>query len=284
MTWQLGPTSLPLKANFNHFLYVDESGTPTLKPIFKVINENLDPNTLGINGRYLCLTGTIVSHNEHINLTTQFRRIKEKYWPPDGNNLNKKVCFHGADIANEKNPFDANSINITNFKNDLSNTLNTTHFQIISCLLDKYDFVKQYQNPYRAYDYLTECLIEKYILYLEKRDTTGIIVFESRGKKEDFLLHHFILALFQNGTHYVTRSRLNKRISGIYFNTKRTSCNTRTHCGLELTDLCIAPIKFALINKKSTQIFDSQHYLFPIIKQKTIGFPDQTNYGLKILP
>lgn len=289
MAWRKKPTELPIKSKYPFILYIDESGTSSLKAAYDHISKEKPIDELNVNGRYLCLAGVIISYQEHIPLIKQMTFLKNKYWPPRGQvfdiqGFEKKVCLHGSEIMQRKFPFNFDKITHELFKSDIIRIVSTTRFEIIACLLDKYTFAQKYPNPYQGYNYLTECIIEKFYHFLNNRSQTGVIVFESRGREEDFLLHSYIMHLLQNGTPYVTRSELNDKIKGVFFNTKRTLCNSRTYCGLEIADLCIAPMKFALINKNNNNLFFSSHYLFKETSYKILGFPKTLRYGIKILP
>lgn len=159
--------------NFNDYIvYVDESGDHSLSSIDK-------------DYPIFVLTFSIFQKNTYIkNIVPNFQKLKFKYFGHD------IIILHENEIRRRKNDFKKlyNKEIFTSFIDDLSQTIKTSEFKIITYVVDKKalqpNLIKD-SNPYHIA--LAFCLKELNDFLDDNSKKTHIVV-EKRGKKEDLEL------------------------------------------------------------------------------------------------
>lgn len=275
--WTKKPTSIQLWNNsIPYVMFVDENNTGTLKTILKKIKNN---QAISNDEKYFTLTGCILTLYEYQLLKNDFETLKLAYWEngvyyKDGKSF--KVCFHSNEIRRRKNAFSVQLIDYSKFIEDLTSTIMNIDFKIISVNINIYDYmIKKY--PLDIYSMGFNLILEEFINFLPPNNK-ALIMFEARGKKEDYaLLRHMTSTIFSTGTTNYCSNRLSSQIKGIYFNSKRNIDNTITYSGLELADLCSYPIHKYVKN-------GSKDLAFHAIENKFEAYPNYTNKGLKLFP
>jgi hypothetical protein len=73
------------------------------------------------------------------------------------------------------------------------------------------------------YHYCLAVLLERYVQFMERTNTTGDVLAESRGKKENIQLEKAYAYLYKNGTDHVPAQIFQKRLSSkeLSFNPNR---------------------------------------------------------------
>lgn len=266
--------------SIDSILTIDENGTPDLKGIKKILQstfwekdklKNLEHNIFTITG--------VEMEREHF---PQFRdlinSIKYAYWENgmfEYQNKPKRVVFHSRDIRKKQGPFNPKRINYETFLNDLSNLIEKTPFTVLSSSIDKLQHVLKYSNPYHVYTLCLEFILERYAMLLKTKNQKGMLLLESRGKREDAEILKFLVEFLKNGNNYINRQDLNC-ITGVYFNPKWSKLHDEklSYPLLELTDLVSYPIhKYVKYNTKD--------YAFKIVEKKISRI---NGFGLKIFP
>lgn len=155
-------------------LYLDEVGTDTINRV----NED--------NFRFLSLTGVAIERrNARDFLEPEFHRIKAEIFDYDHD---QPICFHRTDIRSSKGPFEIlNDANIrAEFDNRILSLMTELDYTVITVLIDKQWMISQeHWEQTHPYHYLMEIMIEKYVHFLSRMNTTGDIFPEARGKKQD---------------------------------------------------------------------------------------------------
>lgn len=269
-----------------YIMFIDENGDSNLKYIKKCLDGKSTPDK---NSIYFTATGCII-HQDHLKvLIDKVTKLKNKYWE-DGCYLYKskikKVCFHSREIRKKDGPFFLKYEVYSNFTEDLTKFLGSVDAKIISININKQLLCQTYTNPYDPYKISSEFLIERYTKFLSNKDEKGIIVLESRGKKEDkFLLEHLknvIASGTGNGSNvYVNSYKFKKYIYGIYFNPKwsKDSNWRKSYYGLEIADLFSYPIHSYV---RSNCTIKTRPY--EILESKLMNYPNHLGFGLKIFP
>lgn len=208
-------------------LYVDEVGTDDIG------------HTDEDNHRFLSLTGVILKISDaRDNLTPKFDWIKANIFDHDPDN---PLIFHRSDIVKRKRAFgllnDPNKRDL--FNRSIQRAMITTPFVVITALLDKRGMLNQphWQNQH-PYHYLMEILVEKYTQFLERKDDVGDIMPEGRKGKKDKALQVAFEEVLENGTYYVSSSRIKKRIHSKILKIRYKPDNIS---GLQLCDLIAHP-------------------------------------------
>lgn len=277
--WKVKPTIQDsIYEDTTYVAYFDENGNSNINDIIKKKgnDESLD--------NYFSLTCVLLRKECLDRLEDDINDLKSKYWNngiysyvnKDGTKINKKVCFHSREIRRKTGPFSLNEINYESFIIDLTNFIVNQDFTILHCFIDKkrlYEMYKDYvKDPYElAITFIFERLVGE---ILKPQDRLECI-FESRGEKEDKIIHSFMVRLCEIGTNYLSENVF-KIINGIWFDPKRTKNNDKTYFGLELTDLVSYPIFKYCRSSEMDKAFDA-------IKTKIYNFPNN-GHGLKRFP
>lgn len=279
MGWRNRPTyKKNLPNNVDYVMFIDENGDTSFKHIKKCIKNGIDIN---VNDKFFTVTGCIIEKDNLKNIKDSIMELKHKYWEDAlyfYKDRQKRVCFHSSEIRGEKGPFSKTVINRNNFLNDLSDFMSDLDINILSSSIDKERHVKLYSNPYHPYNLCLKFILERFVKYYIKSNKTGIIVLESRGKKEDKFILEYIKELIDNGSEYVNKEQF-KKIKGIYFNPKwcKESNFKKSYFGLELKDLVSHPIrKYSIKNEKDRS--------FDCIEDKIYGYPNYRGKGIKVFP
>ena len=278
--WYLHPIIIKnWDEKIDYVMFIDENGNANDIKNIKFKKEN----NIQINGdeKYFTITGCIFKKDDYVDLGHDISNLKNKYWK-DGCYYDtthkdiRYVCLHSREIRNHAGAFNENLINHQDFIKDLSAMLENVKCKIISISIDleKYES-KNEKMP--VYDKAFDLLLERYI-YATKNNRKGIIILESRGKKEDkLLLGHISKIIRKKGTKGIRKNELMKKIKGVFFNPKWYDNHSSTFVGLEIVDLFSYPIHQYVKYNKSNLAFDT-------LKIKINGYPNFKNKGVKIYP
>ena len=192
--WKKGPSINEWPSNdTTHVAFFDENGNSNMIDIINGKNneENMD--------NYFSLTCILIDNDKLNAIKNNINILKEKYWAngiytyisKDGCKINKKVCFHSREIRKKIGPFSVNEINYDSFMTDLTDFITSQEFIILHCFINKKELLKKYgglvKDPYElAITFIFEVLLGKILKSHDKLEC----IFESRGKKEDKMLHN----------------------------------------------------------------------------------------------
>ena len=208
-------------------IYIDEVGNPDL-------GSSDNPNH-----RFLSLTGVILEL-EHVErcVHPQMEAIKGKFFHshPDD-----PVVFHRKEMLNARPPFETLRGRTTReaFDRELLALLAAWRFTAITVCLDK----KKHQEThttwrYDLYHYCLSVLLDRFALFLKRKNTCGDIMAESRGGKEDMRLKKSFSGLVREGTPFIRPEVFQER-----FTSKQLKVKTKTNniAGLQLCDMLAHP-------------------------------------------
>jgi hypothetical protein len=218
-------------------LYIDEVGNPDL--------ENSD----NPNHRFLSLTGIIVSI-AHVQdrLHPDMENLKNKYF---GSHPDDPVILHRKEIINRRHPFQAlrdPAIEVA-FNNDLLNLLRSWEYCVITVCLDKKLHTETYTTwRYDPYHYCLSILLERFTFWLNRQNSQGDVMAESRGGKEDIRLKKSFHKLWENGTEYVEPAQFQKSLTSKELKVKPKTANV---AGLQLADLIAHPSRSEILDEQA---------------------------------
>ena len=265
--------------DIDYVMFIDENGNNgKLIDIYRKLTNNVE---VDIDEKYFTITGCIFDRSNYSVMRNDIRNLKNKYWNEGfyydtKHNENRYVCLHSRDIRKHIEPFNDTNINYTNFIIDLSNILKQTNCKIISVSINLEEYIRQGKIE-NVYEKAFDLLLERYI-YATENNKKGIIMLESRGKKEDKgLLKHIYEVIHNKGQKKIKPKELEKKIKGVYFNPKWYSGYVSTFSGLEIVDLFSYPIHQYIKYKKENISFET-------IKEKIESYPNFKNKGIKIYP
>jgi len=255
-------------------IYIDEVGNNDLK------------SSDNPNHRYLSLTGLIFNLNYVKDVVTpSLEKLKQKFFTyhPD-----EPVILHRKELVNKKYPF--NSLKDKKIEEDFNseflNMLLNLEYVVISVLIDKMEHKVKYQTwKYDPYHYCMEIILERFFFFLDAVDSTGDVMVESRGGKEDMRLKKSYSRIFENGTQFIETERLQKRLTSKELKVKPKMLNVSC---LQLADLIAHPSRRFMFRKYGVD--EGKPYAFgekiiEVIEDKYYkGKTGIEGYGIKLLP
>lgn len=269
-TWNIG---------IDYVMFIDENGNAgAIKEIFQ---KRLNGISISDDEKYFTITGCIFEKKNYSIARNNIRKLKEKYWE-NGFYYDTKhkdtryVCLHSRDIRMHTGAFNEKLINYNNFIQELSDVLSIVECKIISVSIDLEEYIiKNETSP--VYEKAFDLLLERYI-YATDNHKKGIIMLESRGKKDDkVLLKHINDVINVNGAKKISSKELTEKIIGVYFNPKWYGGHSTTFVGLEIADLFSYPIHQYIKYKE-------KNISFKTIENKINCYPNYINKGIKIFP
>ncbi len=217
-------------------IYIDEVGNPDL--------ESSD----NPNHRFLSLTGVILELGYvEQRVYPQMEALKTKYF---GSHPDEPVIFHRKEMMNAKPPFQvlrAPDV-LARFDAELLALMEAWEYTVISVCLDKKRHKETYTTwRYDAYHYCLAVLLERFSFFLERMNTYGDVMAESRGGKEDMRLKASFARLWENGTEYITPEHFQKVLTSRQLKVKTKSNNI---AGLQLADLLAQPSRNEILHEQ----------------------------------
>ncbi|GLY12192.1 DUF3800 domain-containing protein [Pseudobacillus badius] len=278
--WRKRPTLIESwDESIDSILSIDENGTIDLKGVRKnILKVAEDP---AHNDRWFTITGVELSRKNFEEFRDNFNSVKYEHWKDgcfDYKSGNKRVVFHSREIRKKEGPFNPKLINYGTLMTDISAAIEGTSFNIYSSSIDKARHIIKYTNPHPVYNLCMEFILERYCRTLKETGSSGILLLESRGKKEDAEVLKYLVNLLEKGNRYWTCEDFSC-IKGIYFNPKWSNTHNKkmSFVLLELADLVSYPIhKFVK--------FGAEDPAYNIIKKKIQNYPYIHGYGLKTFP
>jgi hypothetical protein len=107
-------------------------------------------------------------------------------------------------------------------------------------LVSKPDRQKETYTTWRydPYHYCLAVLLERFVLFLKRRNTRGDVMAESRGGKEDVRLKDSFERLYEHGTEYVKPEEFTEALTSRQLKVKLKANNVT---GLQVADLVAHP-------------------------------------------
>ena len=214
-------------------MYVDESG-----------NSNLH-HTENPNERFLALTGVVIDL-EHVrdSVHPEMESLKAEYFDshPD-----EPVILHRSDIMNRRGAFQSLYAPHVNdaFNKEILRLLRKWEYVVVTVCLDKERHVEQYGTWSRdPYHYCMEILLERFCFLICQRHSTGDVMAESRGGREDRRLKDEFRKLWESGTNCLEPDRTQRLLTSRELKVKAKSANTT---GLQLADLIANPSRSEIL-------------------------------------
>lgn len=255
-------------------IYIDEVGNNDLES-----SENP-------NHRYLSLTGLIFELEYVKNVVTpSVEKLKQKYFQ---SHPHEPVILHRKELINKKFPFNVlkDKKLEEQFNYDFLSLLTELDYVVVSVLIDKMEHKIKYQLwKYDPYHYCLEIILERFFFFLESVNSSGDVMIESRGGKEDMRLKKSYTRIYENGTQFIDAQRLQKRLTSKELKVKPKMLNITC---LQLADLIAHPSRRFMFRKFG--IDEGKGYVFgdkiiEIIEGKYYkGRAGIEGYGIKLLP
>lgn len=266
MDWKDTPLKLDTISNQVDYIFsIDECGTSVITGI----------NNFEKHQSLFTLSGIKIPVAKFEESKDTVMNLKEKYWT-NALYKNERVVFHSRDIRKKQGAFNPKLIDNNNFSSDLIDALHDIDMQVFAVSIDKVKHVESYIYPYPVYELAFEFLLERFCFGLRRENATGILLFESRGSREDKEVLSKVNRLMQNGNDYNKNENFSC-IKGVYFNPKKTKDKRKSYWPLEISDIVSYAIHQYVRSKNKDSFFMS-------IEKKIYSYPDYIGKGIKIFP
>ncbi len=248
-------------------LYMDECGSHVTSPI---------NSTFPV----FCLSGVVIADDDYLQMDRNWKNWKQKVlgsWD---------VIVHEPDVRHRTHKFRGETPEHGDqIEDSLDEFLADAGFLTIAAAVDLRAFVEAHPTervdeylPKSCYLMCIDLLLERFIHFLQHQasDARGNVVAESRGAKEDALVHAEFIRLHLEGTQFVSESYFRNQLRPyVEFFRKR-----RNSSGLQLADLVARPIAEKILRPQTTP------RRWDIIKPKLSdgGKGEPHKYGLKVFP
>lgn len=209
-------------------------------------------------------------------LEPKFNWIKREIFNHDPDD---PLIFHRSDIVKRKRAFGVlnDPHKSKRFDTAIYRAMSGTDYSVITAVVDKKGMVNQpnWKNQH-PYHYLMEIMVEKYTQFLERKNSVGDIMPEGRKGKKDDLLQRSFEDVLQNGTYFISRERLSKRI---HSKTLKVRYKPNNIAGLQLADLLAHPSLMHLRHIKGHDV--SLGPFACIVRDLLVKAKyDRSNYGI----
>lgn len=216
-------------------IYIDEVGNSDL-------GSSDNPNH-----RFLSLTGVIVELGfVERTLYPQMENLKVRFF---GSHPDEPVVFHRKEMLNSRPPFQVleNDQVRAHFDEELLRFLMAWEYTLITVCIDKKKHKETYSSwLFDPYHYCLAVLLERFVLFLERNNTIGDALAESRGGKEDMRLKASFVRLWEKGTGYISSERFKNRLTSKQLKIKSKANNIS---GLQLADLLAHPSRNEILDE-----------------------------------
>jgi hypothetical protein len=230
--------------NMKHRLYIDEVGNSDL-------GSSQNPNQ-----RYLSLTGVIVELGYvDDSMFPEMESVKRKFF---NSHPDDPIVFHRKELVNRESPFSALRTQKVEkaFNAEILGCLQKWKYTVITAVVDKHQLIEQYQVwRYDPYHYCLKILVERYVRWLQRYNTEGDVMAESRGGREDIRLKKSFENVYAEGSDWVTPELIQLHLTSSQLKVKPKANNI---AGLQLADLIAHPsYKVALARRNREALPDN---------------------------
>lgn len=163
------------------------------------------------------------------------------------------MIFHRKELLNKRYPFNElkNPLIEEQFNTSLLALLDLTEYKVVTVVIDKLEHMMKYDVwRYDPYHYCQEILVERFVLWLKDNDSTGDVLAESRGGKEDIRLKDSFEQIYETGSRFVQSEIFQTCLTTRQLKIKAKSNNI---AGLQLADLIAHPSYKAILARKQNQ-------------------------------
>lgn len=207
-------------------LFFDETGNGDIRAAEKDANQ-----------RYLSLTGLVYRQDNHdTNITKKLSDLKAGIFGES----NRSVTLHRREIIDRKGVFEMLNDDVLRekFNSDFAALVKQLPGPAFTVSIDKLAHLEKYKVwQFSPYHYALTCLIERFVLWLNKNDYVGDVVGEARGPKHDAQLRRSFRRFYENGTSVrkdvVQRCLISREL--------RLRPKTANIAGLQISDLLAHP-------------------------------------------
>jgi hypothetical protein len=257
-------------------LFFDETGNGDLNAADKSPNE-----------RYLSITGIVIRQDHHDRYVT--RRLNLLKANLFGATPANPVLLHRRDIMRREGRFSAlrNDHLRKEFDARLAAIIAECTATAFTASIDKLAHKEKYIVwQYSPYHYVMECLVERFVKWLDKHDRVGDVMGEARDPTHDKHLRRAYARLYRHGNNYHSAENFQARLTTGELKLVRKGADV---AGVQLADALAHPahraLKFAQL--KEPQPEDYGTFLVRILERYSYDrHPERgiRGFGTKWLP
>ena len=244
----------------NYTLFLDESGTNYIQNINKEYP-------------YCTLCGIFCNDYDYSQIDEKMKLLKRYFWKTDN------IILRSYEIRRHLGAFKI--FNNDKIKNEFYSKMNDIVFQenykIICVVIDKEKYNLTKFRNIDPYHISLKFLLERNVFILDDEieiDRNLNFIIEKRNNKENESVRAHLLTLLNEGTGFVTSSRIKSYNFFYEFRHKKDNIN-----GLQLADLIAYPITISILEpKRFNPVYDLIKNKFYAKNGNPIG------WGLKVFP
>lgn len=257
-------------------LYFDETGNGDLNAADKTPNE-----------RYLSVTGIVIRQDHHDGYVT--RRLNLLKANLLGASPDSPIILHRRDIMRREGQF--KPLRSEHIRKEFDARLAAMIAEVVATAftvsIDKLEHKTKYTVwQYSPYHYVMECLVERFLKWLEKHDRVGDVMGEARDPTHDKQLRRSYARLYQQGNAYHSAARFRARLTTGELKLVAKGANV---AGVQLADVLAHPahraLKFARLKEPLPDDYGA--FLARILERYSYDrHPEHgiVGYGTKWLP
>ncbi len=184
-------------------LFIDEVG-----------NSDLQGAANDDNIRFLSLTGIITRDDLHQNqITSGLNELKEIIRVASG--TLEPIILHRREILRREGVFAClrNAHVELEFSQKLLHLIRNLPYLVVTIQIDKRAHLKTYGTwQFDPYHYCLHCLVERFVRYLMRRDSKGLVIIEPRFKSADKRLKISFEKFYSSGSEHLTATRVQNHL------------------------------------------------------------------------
>jgi hypothetical protein len=219
-------------------------------PVFRLFVDEVGHGSMKFsdhpNERYLSLTGIIMPiANEAGKFANDLNALKANVFG------NTDIILHRTEIVRKEPPFDCltDTARCAQFDSAILTLLRDSAYRVITVVIDK----KEHKSRYRVwqaypYHYCLMALMERYVMLLQGIGSSGHVMAESRGEKDNRTLQDSYARLYSKGTDWVGFRLFQESLTTRELKIRDKRANIP---GLQLADLIANPSMWSLICERT---------------------------------
>ncbi|MBI4835691.1 MAG: DUF3800 domain-containing protein [Candidatus Abawacabacteria bacterium] len=249
-----------------YLMYIDESG-------------NTAHNMAEGASKFLVLTGCIIHEDDRLNIETEFRRLKKKYYQNEDIEVKSNFLRYANPDRKEGSPLKLfNREAYDRLEADVAAFLKSVPIHLISVVIEKETYWEQYPNQ-KPYNAAYIFLLERFQLFLQQEKALGMCIIDPREGQvqKSFIgddldgIHHSIR--WSGGPYTIQCPRIVERL--LYATSDKT-------IGIQIADLFCYPIFHVFqYDKLPTEYWRFQELSLPKLLKGPKGI---VGHGLKVFP
>lgn len=267
-------TFIPPQKRFR--LFFDETG-----------NGDLNAAASQPNERYLSVTAIGMRQDHHDNyVTRRLSKLKEDFF---GRTENSPIVLHRRDIMRREGVFAVlrNESLKAEFDARLLAIIAECCSVAFTVSIDKLEHLNRYKvwqaSPYH---YVLTCLVERYVMWLERQSAVGDIMGEARSPTHDGQLRRSYRRFFEQGNQYFPSKRLRTSLTSAELKLVTKKADV---AGVQLADILAHPAHRALKFKHLGEVLpdDFGALMAKVIERRSYDKNENggiAGYGTKWLP